>query len=159
MEHEARLEGTVIDVGVFGKIGVDQACSGINGLQASLVVTPFPRSILSLWLDPSDRTRRCRHLGRSRLQPWASLLLSFLKVKERGIIWMTPSFHSPAGLPPPCTIWLVGSRPSLSLLRFYLLTRMAKGGLFLSTLANGPTVDSTCAVLPTQSLVYYLSSL
>ena len=25
MEHEARLEGTVIDVGVFGKIGVDQA--------------------------------------------------------------------------------------------------------------------------------------
>ena len=41
MEHEARLEGTVIDVGVFGKIGVDQACSGINGLQASLVVTLF----------------------------------------------------------------------------------------------------------------------
>ena len=34
-------EGTVIDVGVFGKIGVDQACSGINGLQSSLVVTLF----------------------------------------------------------------------------------------------------------------------
>ena len=51
MEHEARLEGTVIDVGVFGKIGVDQACSGINGLQASLVVTLFLESLLSFWLD------------------------------------------------------------------------------------------------------------
>ena len=35
MEHEANLLGTVIDVGVFGQIGIDQACSGINGLQAS----------------------------------------------------------------------------------------------------------------------------
>ena len=50
MEHEARLEGTVIDVGVFGKIGVDQACSGINGLQASLG-HPLPWCLLSLWLD------------------------------------------------------------------------------------------------------------
>ena len=41
MEHEATLEGTIIDVGVFGQIGVDQACSGINGLQASLVVSLF----------------------------------------------------------------------------------------------------------------------
>lgn len=41
MEFEAKLEGTVIDVGVFGQIGVDQACSGIHGLQASLVVTLF----------------------------------------------------------------------------------------------------------------------
>ena len=41
LEHEAILEGTVIDVGIFGKVGVDQACSGINGLQASLVVSLF----------------------------------------------------------------------------------------------------------------------
>ena len=41
MEHKAILQGTVIDVGVFGKIGVDQACSGINGLQASMVVSLF----------------------------------------------------------------------------------------------------------------------
>ena len=39
--HEAILEGTVIDIGVFGKVGVDQACSGINGLQSSLVVSLF----------------------------------------------------------------------------------------------------------------------
>ena len=41
LEHEASLQGTVIDVGVFGQVGIDQACSGINGLQASLVVTLF----------------------------------------------------------------------------------------------------------------------
>ena len=39
--HEARLEGTVIDVGEFGQIGIDQACSGIQGFQASLVITLF----------------------------------------------------------------------------------------------------------------------
>ena len=41
LEHEASLQGTVIDVGVFGQIGIDQACSGINGLQASIVVSLF----------------------------------------------------------------------------------------------------------------------
>ena len=51
MEHKAKLEGTVIDVGVFGKIGVDQACSGINGLQASPCGYYFSRGILSIRLD------------------------------------------------------------------------------------------------------------
>ena len=41
LEHSATLQGTIIDVGVFGQIGVDQACSGINGLQASMVVSLF----------------------------------------------------------------------------------------------------------------------
>ena len=41
MGHEVRLQGNVIDVGVFGQVGVDEACSGIHGLQASLVVTLF----------------------------------------------------------------------------------------------------------------------
>ena len=44
------LEGTVIDVGIFGKVGVDQACSGINGLQASLVVSLFLGSYYSFSL-------------------------------------------------------------------------------------------------------------
>ena len=39
--HEATLEGTVIDVGKFGQIGIDQACSGIQGFQSSLVITLF----------------------------------------------------------------------------------------------------------------------
>ena len=41
LEHEAKLEGTIIDIGAFGEIGVDQACSGIHGLQASIVITLF----------------------------------------------------------------------------------------------------------------------
>ena len=41
LEHEVSLQGTVIDVGVFGQIGIDQACSGINGLQSSIVVSLF----------------------------------------------------------------------------------------------------------------------
>lgn len=41
MEHEVSLLGNVIDIGVFGQVGVDEACSGIHGLQASLVVSLF----------------------------------------------------------------------------------------------------------------------
>ena len=41
MGHEVRLLGDVIDIGVFGQVGVDEACSGIHGLQASLVVSLF----------------------------------------------------------------------------------------------------------------------
>ena len=41
MGHEVRLLGNVIDIGVFGQVGVDEACSGIQGLQASLVVSLF----------------------------------------------------------------------------------------------------------------------
>jgi exosortase len=41
MGHEVRLLGNVIDIGVFGQVGVDEACSGIHGLQASLVVSLF----------------------------------------------------------------------------------------------------------------------
>ena len=52
LEHEAKLEGTVIDIGVFGEIGVDQACSGIHGLQASVVITLFLGAYYSFgWMN------------------------------------------------------------------------------------------------------------
>ena len=41
MGHEVYLLGNIIDIGAFGQIGVDEACSGIHGLQASLVVSLF----------------------------------------------------------------------------------------------------------------------
>ena len=50
LKHEAKLEGTVMDIGVFGEIGVDQACSGIHGLQARSNNT-FPWGLLFIWLD------------------------------------------------------------------------------------------------------------
>ena len=130
MEHEARLEGTVIDVGVFGKIGVDQACSGINGLQASLVVTLFlgayyrfgwiHRIVLAL---AGTLVALAFNLGRA-------FSLSFLKVKGKGHYLDDPPFHLLVGLPPPCMIWLAGSRPSLSLLRFYFWQEWPRAGSF-----------------------------
>ena len=47
LEHDAKLQGTIIDIGHFGQIGVDQACSGIQGLQASVVVTLFLGHIIT----------------------------------------------------------------------------------------------------------------
>jgi exosortase len=137
-EHEARLEGTVIDVGVFGKIGVDQACSGINGLQASLVVTLFlgayyrfgwvNRIILAL---AGTLVALACNLARA-------FSLSYLKVKGKGHYlddplfslagWSSPSVHDLAG-------WIETGFIFIAIL---LLARMAKGGLFLSTLSNEP---------------------
>jgi exosortase/archaeosortase family protein len=138
MEHEARLEGTVIDVGVFGKIGVDQACSGINGLQASLVVTLFLGAYYRFgWINrivlalAGTLVALAFNLGRA-------FSLSFLKVKGKGHYlddplfslagWSAPSVHDLAG-------WI---ETILIFITILLLARMAKGGLFLSTLANEP---------------------
>ena len=138
MEHEARLEGTVIDVGVFGKIGVDQACSGINGLQASLVVTLFLGAYYRFgWINrivlalSGTLVALGFNLGRA-------FSLSFLKVKGKGHYldepiftiaeWSAPSIHDLAG-------WI---ETGLIFITILLLARMAKGGMFLSTLSNEP---------------------
>ena len=138
MEHEARLEGTVIDVGVFGKIGVDQACSGINGLQASLVVTLFLGAYYRFgWINRivlaigGTLIALAFNLGRA-------FSLSFLKVKGKGHYldeplftiseWSAPSIHDLAG-------WI---ETGLIFIAILLLARMAKGGMFLSTLSNEP---------------------
>ncbi len=138
LEHEARLEGTVIDVGVFGKIGVDQACSGINGLQASLVVTLFLGAYYRFgWINrillalAGTIIALAYNLSRA-------FSLSFLKVKGKGHFldepiftladWNAPSLHDLAG-------WI---ETGLIFLTIIFFARMAKGGLFLSTLSNEP---------------------
>jgi exosortase len=138
MEHEARLEGTVIDVGVFGKIGVDQACSGINGLQASLVVTLFLGAYYRFgWINrivlalAGTLVALAFNLGRA-------FSLSFLKVKGKGHYlddplfslagWSAPSVHDLAG-------WI---ETILIFIAILLLARLAKGGLFLTTLSHEP---------------------
>ncbi len=138
MEHEARLEGTVIDVGVFGKIGVDQACSGINGLQASLVVTLFLGAYYRFgWINrfvlacAGTMVALAFNLGRA-------YSLSFIKVKGKGHYldeplfniagWSAPSVHDLAGWIETLLIFIV----------ILLLARLAKGGLFLTTLSNEP---------------------
>ena len=139
LEHEASLQGTVIDVGVFGQIGIDQACSGINGLQASLVVTLF-----------FGHYYRFRWLNRIILVLSGAIIaigfnlfrafsLSYIQVKGKGHLledalfsignWEFPSLHDLAG-------WI---ETSLIFLFIFLLARSARGGLFLRVLSNEPT--------------------
>jgi exosortase/archaeosortase family protein len=138
IEHEASLEGTIIDVGVFGQIGIDQACSGINGLQASIVVTLFFGSYYRFrWLN-----RLALVLSGAIIAIGFNLLrafsLSYIKVKGKGHLledalfsiggWDMPSLHDLAG-------WI---ETSLIFLFIYLLARSARGGLFLRMLGNEP---------------------
>jgi exosortase/archaeosortase family protein len=138
IEHEASLEGTIIDVGVFGQIGIDQACSGINGLQASIVVTLFFGSYYRFrWLN-----RLALVLSGAIIAIGFNLLrafsLSYIKVKGKGHLledallsiggWDMPSLHDLAG-------WI---ETTLIFLFIYLLARSARGGLFLRMLSNEP---------------------
>ena len=136
LEHEASLQGTVIDVGVFGQIGIDQACSGINGLQSSLVITLFFGAYYRYgWINRIVFT-----LSGAIIAVVFNLLrafsLSYIKVKGKGHLldqhlfsigeWQFPSLHDLAGL----------IETGLIFLTIFLLARSAKGGLFMRMLGN-----------------------
>ncbi len=139
MEHEASLQGTVIDVGVFGQIGVDQACSGINGLQASIVVSLFFGAYYRFRIT----NRIVLVLAGSVVAVILNLLrafsLSFIKVKGKGYLlekhlfsigtWNFPSLHDLVGFIETGIIFTL----------IFLLARSARGGLFLKILGNEPT--------------------
>ena len=138
MEHQARLEGTVIDVGTFGKIGVDQACSGINGIQSSLVVTLFLGAYYNFgWINRLFLILSGMLLALV-LNLCRAFSLSFIKVKGKGHLvddslfsilgWGFPSIHDLLG-------WIETGCIFLAIL---FLARMAKGGLFLTTMSNEP---------------------
>ena len=107
MEHEAKLEGTIIDVGVFGQIGVDQACSGINGLQASLVVSLFLGAYFGLPVFQRISIVFCGLVISLVMNLSRAFSMSFLKVKGRGDLldsplftigsWTAPNLHDLAG--------------------------------------------------------------
>jgi exosortase len=136
LEHEARLEGTVIDVGIFGQIGVDQACSGIHGLQASLVVTLFLGAYFKL--RPLNRViyvfagvaiALLLNLGRA-------FSLSFLKVKGKGE-WLEEPLFTIAGWEASNLHDLVGFiETGIIFLLVLLLGRMATFGYFSRALGN-----------------------
>ena len=137
-EHFARLEGTVIDVGIFGKIGVDQACSGINGLQSSFVVTLFLGAYYGFGLINRIFLVLAGMLLALALNLCRAFSISWIKVKGKGHLiddslfslggWAFPSLHDLLG-------WIETLAIFLAIL---LLARMAKGGLFLTTMANEP---------------------
>ena len=107
MEHEAILQGTVIDVGVFGQIGVDQACSGINGLQASAVVTLFLGAYFGLPLAQRVALFASGIVIALAMNLTRAFTMSFIKVKGKGALldsplfsigaWQTPNLHDLAG--------------------------------------------------------------
>jgi len=139
LEHEAKLKGTVIDIGVFGEIGVDQACSGIHGLQASVVITLFLGAYYSFgWINRILFTLAgvlvalCLNLARA-------FSLSYIKIKGKGELlertlftigdWEAPNLHDLVGWIETGTIFVI----------ILLLARTAKGGLFLHTMGTNIT--------------------
>jgi exosortase len=139
LEHEARLEGTVIDVGVFGQIGVDQACSGIHGLQASLVITLF----LGAYYRFRPLNRVLYVLAGTMIALMLNLVrafsLSFIKVKGKGE-WLDQSLFSLGSWDAPNLHDLAGFiETGIILLFIVLLGRMAKGGAFSQSLGEDPT--------------------
>ena len=138
MQHVARLEGTVIDVGIFGKIGVDQACSGINGLQSSMVVTLFLGAYYGFgWVNRIFLVLSGMLIALA-LNLCRAFTLSFIKVKGKGHL-IDDSLFSIAGWPFPTVHDLLGWIETICIfICILLLARMAKGGLFLTTMANEP---------------------
>ena len=138
LEHEASLQGTVIDVGVFGQIGIDQACSGINGLQASIVVTLFFGHYYRFrWLNRIIIVF-CGAIIAIGFNLARAFSLSYIKVKGKGHLldqhlfslgnWQFPTLHDMAG-------WI---ETALIFITIFLLARSARGGLFLRMLGNEP---------------------
>jgi exosortase/archaeosortase family protein len=139
LEHEARLEGTVIDIGVFGQIGVDQACSGIHGLQASLVITLF----LGAYYRFLPFNRVVYLLAGTMIALMLNLLrafcLSYVKVKGKGEWldqplfsfweWDAPNLHDLAGFIETGMIFLL----------IVILGQMAKGRGFRRSLSDEST--------------------
>ena len=138
LEHEASLQGTVIDVGIFGQIGIDQACSGINGLQASIVVTLFFGHYYRFrWLNRIILVF-CGAIIAIGFNLARAFSLSYIKVKGKGHLldqhlfsmgnWQFPTLHDMAG-------WI---ETALIFIAIFLLARSARGGLFLRMLSNEP---------------------
>ena len=151
LEHEASLQGTVIDVGVFGQIGIDQACSGINGLQASIVVSLF----LGAYYKFRPLNRISLILGGIMIAICFNLLrafsMSFIKVKGKGHLldnslfslwgWQFPSLHDLAG-------WI---ETFLILIAILVLARSARVGFSSRTLGDEISNWSNLKIYPNPS--------
>ena len=134
--HEASLQGTVIDVGKFGQIGIDQACSGIQGFQASVVITLF----LGAYYGFGIMNRLVFVLVGALVALLFNLVrafsLSMVKINEAGHIldtpiyqfgsWVLPSLHDMVG-------WIENL---IILLALFFLARLAKGGIILTSMGT-----------------------
>ena len=160
LEHEVSLQGTVIDVGVFGQIGIDQACSGINGLQSSIVVSLF----LGAYYKFNLINRISLLIGGILIAIGFNLLrafsMTFIKLKGRGSLlddplftiweWNFSSLHDLAGLIETFLILLV----------IFGLARSAKSGFSFQTLGDAPNNWELLKTIPSPyfSLTIILSA-
>ena len=137
--HEAKLEGTVIDVGKFGQIGIDQACSGIQGFQASIVITLFLGAYYGFGIINRLIFVLVGTLVALLLNLVRAFSLSMVKINGAGHIldtpiyqfgsWVLPSLHD-----------MVGWIENLSiLLALFFLARLAKGGIILTSMGTNPS--------------------
>lgn len=148
LEHEATLAGTVIDVGVFGKVGVDQACSGINGLQASIVVSLFLGAYFSFPLIHRFFLTAGGLLIALFFNLARAFSLSFLKVKGKGHL-IENSLFSVGDFSIPNLHDLMGFiETGLIFISILLLARISKGGLFLTTLGTNQSNWRNLCVSP-----------
>ena len=137
--HEAKLDGTIIDVGEFGQIGIDQACSGIQGLQASIVITLFLGAYYGFGFINRIVFVFVGALVALLLNLVRAFSLSMIKINGAGKIldtpiyeinnWVFPTLHDMVGWIENVCILLV----------LFLLARMAKGGIILTSMGTGPT--------------------
>ena len=137
--HEAKLDGTVIDVGKFGQIGIDQACSGIQGLQASIVITLFLGAYYGFGIINRIVFVFVGSLVALLLNLVRAFSLSMVKINGSGKIldipiyqlnsWTLPTIHDMVG-------WIENI---CILLILFLLARMAKGGIILTSMGTSPT--------------------
>ena len=148
LEHQAYLEGTVIDVGVFGKIGIDQACSGINGLQASVVVSLF----LGAYFGFSTFNRILLCLSGLLVAVFFNLSrafsLAFIKIKGKGELlekpilsfgdFNFPNLHDFAGL----------IETALIFVSILLIVKMAKPDRLPESLSSNPFDWSKLKITP-----------
>jgi exosortase/archaeosortase family protein len=137
--HEAKLEGTVIDVGKFGQIGIDQACSGIQGFQASVVITLFLGAYYGFGIINRLIFVLVGALVALLFNLVRAFSLSMVKINGAGHIldtpiyqfgsWVLPSLHDMVG-------WIENL---LILLTLFFLARLAKGGIILTSMGTNPS--------------------
>ena len=137
--HEASLQGTVIDVGKFGKIGIDQACSGIQGFQASVVITLFLGAYYAFGIINRIFFILVGTLVALLFNLVRAFSLSMIKINGAGHIldtpmyqfgnWVLPTIHDVVG-------WIENL---LILLALFLLARLAKGGVILTSMGTSST--------------------
>jgi exosortase len=137
--HEAKLEGTVIDVGKFGQIGIDQACSGIQGFQASVVITLFLGAYYGFGIINRLIFVLVGALVALLFNLVRAFSLSMVKINGAGHIldtpiyqfgsWVLPSLHDMVG-------WIENL---LILLALFFLARLAKGGIILTSMGTNPS--------------------